>query len=203
MAFAIDQEHLPAVLTSHPMTDDEFAALCAEHPDLSIELSAEGELILMAATFSIPSFRNAEICRQLGNWAIRDGRGLASDSSGGFVLPNGARRSPDAAWTLKARAQQLDTIGREGFWHLCPDFVIELRSPSDRPRAIREKMQEWIANGTGLAWLIEPEERAITIYRTGREAEKLVGLNVLAGEGPVEGFVLELPDVWDPLREIN
>ncbi len=201
MSFAIDQEHLPAVLTSHPMTDDEFAALCSEHPDLFFEMTAEGELIVMPATFSIPGLRSAEILIQLGTWAKRDRRGLVSDSSTGFVLPNGARRSPDAAWTLKSRVQQLDPVEREGFWHLCPDFIIELRSPSDRPRAVREKMQEWIDNGAALAWLIEPRERAVTIYRPGRDAEKLVGIDSLPGEGPVEGFVLELPDVWDPLRD--
>ncbi len=201
MAFAIDREHLPAVLTSHPMTDAEFAALCSEHPDLSFEMTAERELIIMAATFSMPSLRNAEIGRQLANWAIRDRRGVVSDSSGGFVLPNGARRSPDAAWTLKTRVEQLEPAEREGFWHLCPDFVIELRSPSDRPRAIREKMHEWIANGAALAWLIEPADRTITIHRPGRDPEQLAGLDAMAGEGPVEGFVLELPDVWDPLRK--
>ncbi len=199
MAFVIDQEHLPAVLNSHPMTDAEFAALCDEHPDLFFEMTAEGELVVMPATFSIPGLRNAEIGGQLRNWAKRDRRGLVSDSSTGFVLPNGARRSPDAAWTLKSRVKQMDPAEREGFWHLCPDVVIELRSPSDRPRAAREKMKEWVANGAALAWLIEPAERAVTIYRPGREPEKLTGIDVLRGEAPVEGFVLELPDVWDPL----
>ncbi len=201
MAFAIDQEHLPAVLNSHPMTDDEFAALCSEHPDLFFEMTAEGELIVMPATFSVTGIRNAEIGCQLANWAKQDRRGFVSNSSTGFVLPNGARRSPDAAWTLKSRVQQLDPVEREGFWHLCPDFIIELRSPSDRPRAVREKMQEWIENGAALAWLIEPRERAITIYHPGRDPQKLVGIDSLPGEGPVEGFVLELPDVWDPLRD--
>jgi Uma2 family endonuclease len=126
---------------------------------------------------------------------------VVTDSSGGVVLPNGARRSPDAAWTLKSRVQQMNPAEREGFWHLCPDFVIELRSPSDRPRAIREKMEEWIASGAALAWLIEPAERAGTVYRPGRDAGKLVETDSLAGEGPVQGFVLELPDVWDPMRD--
>jgi Uma2 family endonuclease len=102
---------------------------------------------------------------------------------------------------LKSRVQQMSPASREGFWHLCPDFIIELRSPSDRPRAIGEKMQEWIANGAALAWLIEPDERAITIYRPGRDPEKLSGIDSLSGEGPVEGFVLDLPDVWDPLQD--
>ena len=201
MAFVIDQEHLPAVLTSHPMTDAEFAALGAEHPDLFFEMTAEGELVVMSATFSIPGLRNAEIGFQLKAWAKRDRRGWVSDSSTGFVLPNGARRSPDAAWTLKSRVKQMDPAEREGFWHLSPDFVIELRSPSDRPRAAREKMKEWIANGAALAWLIEPVERAVTIYRPGCEPERLTGLDSLPGQAPVEGFVLELPDVWDPLGD--
>ncbi len=181
------------------MTDGEFAELCTEHPDLFFEMTAEGELVVMPATFSIPGLRNAEICAQLRNWAKRDRRGVVSDSSTGFVLPSGARRSPDAAWTLKSRVKQLDPIEQEGFWHLCPDFVIELRSPSDRPRAAREKMREWIANGAALAWLIEPAERAVSIYRPDGEPEKRVSIDSLAGEGPVSGFVLELPDVWDPL----
>ena len=155
----------------------------------------------MAATFSIPGLRNAEIGGQLRNWAKRDRCGLVSDSSTGFVLPNGARRSPDAAWTLKSRVLQINPEEREGFWHLCPDFVIELRSPSDRPRAIREKMEEWIANGAALAWLIEPTEHAVTIYRPGRDPEKQMAIDSLPGEGPVEGFILELPDIWDPLRD--
>ena len=95
MAFVIDQEHLPAILTSHPMTDEQFARLCAEHPELFFEMTADGELIVMPATYSIPGLRNSEIIRQLGNWAMLDKRGVVSDSSTGFVLPNGARRSPE------------------------------------------------------------------------------------------------------------
>ncbi len=126
-------------------------------------------------------------------------RGVVSDSSTGFVLPNGARHSPDAAWTLKSRVQQLDPAVRERFWHLCPDFVIELRSPTDRPRAVREKMQEWIANGAQLAWLVEPAERSVTIFRPGREPVTVTAVDSIAGEGTVDGFVVALPLVWDPL----
>lgn len=199
MGFAIDQEHLPAILTSHPMTDQEFVRLCAEHPDLRFETTGEGDLIVMSHAFSLQGVRTAEIATQLANWALEDGRGVVSDSSTGFVLPNGARRSPDAAWTLKSRVQQLDPASREGFWHLCPDFIIELRSPSDRPRAVREKMHEWIASGAQLAWLIEPTERTVTIYRASGEPEIHSPAESIAGEGPVEGFVLSLPKVWDPL----
>lgn len=199
MAFAIDQEHLPATLNSHPMSDEEFAQLCSEHPDLLFEMSAEGELLVMPATYSIPGLRNAELNRQLGNWAIKDGRGVVSDSSTGFVLPNGARRSPDAAWTVTTRIAELDPASREAFWHLCPNFVIELRSPTDRLKTLHAKMQEWIDNGAELAWLIEPTERSLTIYRPAIPAETIYPGDTLAATAPAEGFLLQLHRIWDPL----
>ena len=201
MAFVLNQGYLPAVLNCPPMTDDAFARLCASHPDLHFEVSSEGELIVMPPTFSLPGLRNAELGAQLRNWALVDARGVVSDSSTGFVLPNGARRSPDAAWTLKSRIRQLPPEQFEGFWHLCPDFVIELRSPSDRPRALRLKMDEWIENGASLAWLLEPAERRVTVYRPDRAWEVLEAPETLRGEGPVEGFELQLARVWDPLAD--
>ena len=188
------------MLTCSPMTDAEFMSLCEEHPDLRFEMTADGEIIIMPPTFSIPSLRNAEIGGQLGNWARRDGRGFVSDSSGGFVLPNGARRSPDAAWISKPRFAQL--ADRDGFWRLCPEFVIELRSPSDRTRVIQEKMEEWIASGAELAWLIDPAKRSIAVYRPGVAPEIVAEADSIAGEGPVAGFVLELPAVWDPIGQV-
>ena len=199
MAFAIDLEHLPAVLTCGPMTDEEFAKLSSEHPDLFFEMTSEGELIVMPAAYSIPGLRNSRINLRLGLWADADRRGLVSDSSTGFVLPNGARRSPDAAWTSRERVAQLSPESRESFWRLCPDFVIELSSPSDRPRAVREKMLEWIACGAALAWLIDPLQRTVTVYRPGSDPEVLQGPESVAGEGPVAGFALGLAEIWDPL----
>jgi Uma2 family endonuclease len=192
MVLTIDEAFLPATLTAPPMTDEEFAALCAEHPDLSFEVTTGGELIVMPPTFTLTSARNSEISGQLRDWARRDSRGFATDSSGGFVLPNGARRSPDAAWTAKSRIQQLSKESRERYWHLCPDFVIELKSSTDRLRVLREKMREWIENGAQLAWLIDPENRSVELYRPHREAELLIGLDTLKAEGLVEGFVLDL-----------
>ena len=199
MAFLIDTEFLPATLTAHPMSDEEFAEFCSEHPDLFFEMSAVGELIVMAPTYSFTGARNARIVRRLDAWADLDGRGIACDSSTGFVLPNGARRSPDASWTLKSRIEQMDAGEREKFWHLCPDFVIELKSACDRPRAIHEKMTEYLANGTQLGWLIDPDTRSVSVYRQGGEVERLTGIESISGEGPVAGFVLELTSVWDPL----
>lgn len=124
---------------------------------------------------------------------------IACDSSTGFALPNGARRSPDAAWTLKSRVAQLDAASREKYWHLCPDFVVELQSSTDRPRILKDKMREWLANGAQLGWLIDPEHRSVAIYRPEGQAETHTGIESIPGEGPVAGFVLDLSFVWNPL----
>ncbi len=200
MTLVIDDAFLPATLSAHPMTDEEFAAFCAEHPDLFFEMTAEGEIIVMPPTYSLTGARGAEILGQLRAWAKRDGLGIGCDSSTGFVLPNGARRSPDTAWTMKSRIAQLDPAGREKYWHLGPDFVIELQSSTDRPRIVREKMREWIANGAQLGWLIDPDHRSVAIYRPNQsDAEIRTGIDSIAGEGPVAGFALDLSSVWNPL----
>jgi Uma2 family endonuclease len=201
MAFLVDEAHLPAILTVGPMTDQAFAQLCAEHPDLNLELSALGELIIMPQTYTWTGARNNEISAQLRNWARQDKRGIAFDSSTGWLLPNTARRSPDAAWILKNRIKDLDPAAFSRYWPVCPNFVIELRSQSDRPRALREKMSEWLANGAQLGWLIDPDARTVEIYRPGFEAETRGGVASVEGEGPVAGFVLDLLPVWDPLAE--
>jgi Uma2 family endonuclease len=199
MAFKIDESFLPATLTWPPMTDEEFAEFCAEHPDLFFETSAEGELIVMPPNYSLTGMRHSEILNQLKEWTRRDGRGAVTDAASGFVLPNGARRSPDAAWTLKTRIRDLDPRMIERYWHLCPDFVIEVRSPTDRLRVLREKMREWIANGATLAWMIDPENSSVEVYRPNAEPQLLAGPKSLTGEGQVEGFTLNLDPVWDPL----
>lgn len=201
MAFVIEEAHLPAVLTVGPMTDEGFANLCSEHPDLQFELSARGELILMPLTQTWTGARNNEISRQLANWARRDKRGVAFDSSTGWLLPNTARRAPDAAWVFKDRIRGLDPEAFSRFWPVAPNFVIELRSPTDRIRTLREKMEEWLAAGAQLGWLIDPETRTVEVYRPGREAEAITGTPSVRGEGPVEGFELDLAPVWDPLAD--
>ncbi len=199
MALVIEDQFLPATLSAPPMTDEEFERFCAEHPDLFFEMTAEGELVVMPPTHSYTSARNMKIAGRLDVWAEKDGRGVATDSSGGFVLPNGARRSPDAAWTSKTELDKLPAGGRNGYWHLCPSFVIELRSDSDRLRTLRSKMREYIENGAQLGWLIDPETRTVEIYRPGREPEVRKEIDSIAGEGPAEGFILDLRPVWEPL----
>ena len=198
MTLAIDDVFLPATLAPYPMTDEEFSAFCAEHPDLNFEMTAEGEMIVMAPTHFSTGNRNTQIVRQLANWAEQDTRGMVGESSTGFVLPNGARRSPDASWTRISRIAQLKPTDRDGFLHLCPDFVIELRSESDRMTRLRSKMGEYIANGSQLGWLIDPNTKSIEIYRPGRETEVRTEIQSIEGEGPVPGFVLLLERIWDP-----
>ena len=199
MPFLIEDAFLPATLTAPPMTDQQFADFCAEHPDLFFEMTAEGVIIIMPPNFSMTGVRNGEITGQLERWAATDRRGMVGDSSTGFVLPNGARRSPDTSWTARDEVRKLPPESREGYWHLCPAFVIELRSHSDRVPVLRAKMQEYIANGAQLGWMIDPETRTVEIYRPDREPELRTGSNSVSGEGPMEGFVLDLRAVWDPL----
>ena len=117
------------------------------------------------------------------------------------MLPNGARRSPDATWTLREKIQQLSQKSLEGYWHLCPDFIIELgnRKCPDRIRVLREKMLKWIANGAQLGWLIDSETKTVEIFRPDREPEVVAGPSHVKGEGPVESFTLDLLPVWDPI----
>jgi len=196
-------DYLPAILTVHPMTDEEFAEFCSEHPDLFFEMTADGELIVMPPNYSLTGARHREILEQLGLWAKHDGGGIVTDAAAGFVLPNGARRSPDAAWTLQSRVRQLDPKMIESYWHLCPDFVIEVRSRHDRLRVLRDKMKEWIMNGAQLGWLVDPERHAVEVYRPNCEAEVRTDVDSVDGEAPVEGFKLDLRRVWDPLVNLS
>jgi len=181
------------------MNDDEFGRFCNEHPDLSFEITADGELIVTPQTFTLTGARNNKIAYQLEGWSERDNRGLTFDSSTGWVLPDSSRRSPDAAWILKARIRQIDAQSRERFWHICPDFVIELRSSTDRLRILREKMLMWLSNGVQLGWLIDPERHAVEIYRPGTAPQILEPVDSVTGGDPVAGFTLDLRRVWDPM----
>ena len=180
-------------LWTGPLSDEQFWDLCAKYPDYDVEVSAEGEAIIMAPVGGWTGVRNSKITRQLDVWAEEDGRGVACDSSTMFVLPNGARRSPDASWVSNERLP----YNKEGSWLLCPDFVIELRSQSDRGLNLRRKMREWMENGAKLGWLVEPKSRTVVVYRPGREPETLVSPDRVLGEGPVDGFTLELNKIWE------
>ncbi len=180
------------------MTDEEFYDLCRANPDLRIEQTAEGEILIMPPTGGETGYQNHDLGWQLVSWARRDGRGRTFDSSTEFILPNGAKRSPDASWVERSRLARLTRAQKRKFLPLCPDFVVELTSPTHRLRAVQKKMREWVENGAQLAWLLDTDNRTAYIYRPGREPERLVAPKRLVGEVPVKGFVLDLTEIWDP-----
>jgi Uma2 family endonuclease len=183
---------------AQPMSDDEYFAFCAANPELRIERTAEGEIEIMPPTGFETGDRNAGLTTQLYSWARRDGRGRAVDSSVEYILPSGAARSPDASWVPRSRLAKLTPEQKKKFLRLCPDFVVELRSPSDRLRQVQAKMREWMDNGAKLGWLIDPEARTVYIYRPGQTTERLVDPRRVEGEPPVDSFVLEMVDIWNP-----
>jgi Uma2 family endonuclease len=198
-AASTDETDLPLVLRLKPvlnLSDDQLLALCEINHELWIERNARGELLLMPPVGSETGQEEGEITRQLGNWAKRDDSGVAFGPSAGFRLPNTAVRAADAAWIRHTRWEAVPPEERKKFAPLCPDFVIELRSPSDRLRDLQDKMEEWIANGAQLGWLLDPEPRHVYIYRPDQPAERLEDPDRLSGDPLLPGFVLDLREVW-------
>ncbi|MEG4864136.1 MULTISPECIES: Uma2 family endonuclease [unclassified Microcoleus] len=179
------------------LTSEQFYQLCESNPDLKLERSANGELIAMPPTGGETGKRNSKLNLQVGIWNEQTELGEVFDSSTGFTLPNKADRSPDASWVEKSRWQALTPEQREKFIPLCPDFVIELVSPSDSLKKTQEKMQEYIENGCRLGWLINRKKREVEIYRLGRSVEILQSPQTLSGEDVLPGFVLNLPKIWN------
>ncbi len=177
------------------MTDEQFFELCQINQNIQIERSAKGELVFMSPTGSEGDRRNFEIIVQLGIWTKQNGTGVGFGSSGGFTLPNGAVRSPDAAWISKTRWEQIDLELRKKFAPICPDFVVELRSETDNLQVLREKMTEYIHNGTELGWLIDPQQQKVYIYRRNNNVEELDCPSSLSGEDVLFGFILELKNL--------
>ncbi len=184
-------------LRSLRVTHQQFFQLCKDNPELRLELTAQGELIAMSPTGSKTGLRNTVIIRQLAEWAERDGNGVTFDSSAGFSLPNGAQRSPDASWLRKARWQALSPDEQESFAPLCPDFVVELRSPSDAVEVLKSKMSEYLDNGAELGWLLDPQTKRVYVYRPGTDVECLESPAKVKGDAPIEGFILDVEEVWD------
>ena len=182
---------LPATFTRPGLTEAQFLALSEKFPEAILEYTADGEVIIMPGTDPESGARGVDVVVQLSSWARAQGHGMVTGPDASFLLPDGSRRSPDAAWLDLARwkaAKRPDTR----FPIFVPEFVVEVRSPEQRARGQREKMEEYIANGVKLGWLIDPIERTVTIYRPGQAPEVLSNPASVPGEGPVAGFVLEL-----------
>ena len=204
---------LPATLELNiDLTDEQFFQLCQQNRDLRFERTASGELIIMPPTGSETSDRNADLTYQLRAWTRQNKLGKSFDSSGGFKLPNGAERSPDASWVKMERWNALTQAEKERFAPLCPDFVVELMSPSDSVEKTRAKMtsdpasakdardrarmREYLANGARLGWLINRQREQVEIYRLNREVEILSNPQTLSGEDVLPGFILDFAQIW-------
>ncbi len=178
------------------VSHEQFKQLAIVNRDLRLERSATGELIVMPPTGSNTGKRNADIEGQLWFWNRQTKLGVVFNSSTGFHLPNGADRSPDAAWVKLERWEALTPEEQEGFAPLCPDFVLELRSKSDNMEPLRAKMREYMENKARLGWLIDRKNKKVEIYRQGRDVEILDNPTTLSGEDVLPGFVLDLTEVW-------
>jgi Uma2 family endonuclease len=178
------------------LSDEQFEELCRNNRDLRFEQTVSGELIIMPPTGWETGNRNIEIAYQVQAWSRKVKTGKAFDSSTGFVLPNGAKRSPDAAWVHQERLDELNP-NPDKFLPLAPDFAIELRSASDNLQTVRQKMQEYMAVGVRLGWLINPQDKQVEIYRPNQPVEILQSPEQLSGETVLPGFVLDLKEIWD------
>ncbi|MEH2331059.1 Uma2 family endonuclease [Nostoc sp.] len=178
------------------LTDEQFFNLCQANRDLRFERTATGELIIMPPTGGETGNRNGRLNQQLFNWSDTDLTGIAFDSSTCFKLPNGADRSPDASWIKLERWDALTEEEKQKFPPICPDFVIELLSPSDSLKVAQEKMREYIDNGVRLGWLINRKSWQVEIYRQNQEVEVLESPVTLSGEDVLQGFILSLEAIW-------
>jgi Uma2 family endonuclease len=190
----------PLVLRLAPvidMSDEQFFDLCQLNRDLRLERTSQGDLVIMPPTGGETGRTNFKLTQVFGNWVDADGTGVGFDSSTGFALPNGAKRSPDLAWVKRDRWEALTPEQRKGFAPLCPDFVMELRSPSDALEYVQTKMQEYLDNDAKLGWLIDPIEKKVYTYRPQAAVECLDNPQTISGDPVLPGFVLELGRVWN------
>ncbi|OLP15420.1 hypothetical protein BST81_26450 [Leptolyngbya sp. 'hensonii'] len=185
--------YIPATLK---VTEDQFLEIVQANPELRLERTATGELLVMSPTGSEGGSYSAELTIDIGIWNRQANLGRVFDSSTGFRLPNGAIRAPDAAWVEQSCWKALTPQERQGFAPLCPDFVLELMSPTDRLEDLQAKMQEYLDNGSRLGWLIDPKTRQVEIYRPGRSVEILDQPAELSGETVLPGFVLDLHRIF-------
>jgi Uma2 family endonuclease len=180
------------------LDDDLFFAICQANREFRIERNAKGDIQIMPPTGGETGRKGSELIADLVVWARQDGRGIVFDSSTGFNLPNGAIRSPDAAWVHRERLASLTDKQKRGFMPLAPDFVVELASPADRVEELEDKMREYQANGVRLGWLILPDQRRVMVYRPNADPQRLDNPTELAGDPVLPGFALDVSRLFAP-----
>ncbi len=194
-------EILPIVLKLSPLielTEEQFAEFCGLNRDLRIERTANGELEIMSPTKGFTGATELDIAAQVREWNRRYRGGMAFGPSMGYTLPNGAVRSPDASWVSLSRLSDLTSEDENRFLPVCPDFVVELRSDTDRLNTLRAKMEEYMENGARLGWLIDPHDRRVYTYRSGQDVEILESPDSVSADPVLPGFTLKLREIWDP-----
>jgi Uma2 family endonuclease len=189
-------EKMEPLLPAPPVSDEQIIEFCRQHEGFRVERGVNGEMIVMSPAFSDTSGNNMELSTELNLWTRADGGGKAFDSSVGFTLPDGSMRNPDASWILLPRWNALTPEQKHSFAPICPDFVVELRSASDRLPELQAKMTMWTANGAELGWLIDPIRRVVEIYRHGEAPEVHENPTSVHGTGCVSGFCLVMERVW-------
>ncbi len=190
----------PIILNLKPfveLSDDQFYELCQNHRDLKFERTAQGELVIVTPVGGEGGSREADLIGDLVYWNRRTQLGKVFSSSTCFRLPNGADRSPDAAWIILERWNQLTPEQQKKFPPVCPDFAIELRSESDALESLQQKMQEYISNGLRLGWLVNSQDRQVEVYKANRVKRVLENPKQVDGEDVLPGFVFELSILWD------
>lgn len=178
------------------LTEEQFEELCRHNRDLKFEMSARGELIIVPPTSPESGWKNSDLTTEVTLWSRRDKTGIVFDSSTLFTFPNGAKRSPDVSWMTKEKWESLSRRERQKFSRVVPDFVIELRSPTDSLRDSQDKMAEYIENGVRLGWLIDLLEQKAHVYRANGEVEILDNPETVSGENVLPGFELNVREIW-------
>jgi Uma2 family endonuclease len=180
---------------SVPLTDDQFLRLCRDNGEFHFEMTARGDLIIMSPSNPDTDSENTKIIQRLANWAEKDGTGKCFGAAAIFILPNGAKRVPDAAWIPKDRWKNVTKGKKYGLPVICPDFIIELRSPSDRLRDVQEKMEEYVSNGTRLGWLLDPIENCAFVYLPGQPPKRIDNPAILSGDPVLPGFTFDFSEI--------
>ncbi|MDJ0577726.1 MAG: Uma2 family endonuclease [Xenococcaceae cyanobacterium MO_234.B1] len=184
-------------LSTEPITDELFQQLCTLNPELKLETNSQGELIIMSPTGSETGRRNLDLEGQFWYWNKQRKLGVVFDSSTGFTFPNGAKRSPDVSWITFDRWNSLTLDEKKGFAPIAPDFVLELMSPTDNLTTLQNKMKEYINNGVRLGWLINPEDKQVEVYSSGKAKEVLNHPNTIHNDEVLPGLVVELDTIWE------
>jgi Uma2 family endonuclease len=195
-----DEEESPNALFSEICRTEAFR-------HFRIEQDAEGNISIMAPTGGESSYQNTKITAQLDRWAEQDGQGKSFESNVLYLLPDGSKRSPDASWVSNERLKTISRKERREFLPIVPEFVIELKSPTDSFSRLQMKMQHWISNGVSLGWLIHPDKQTVLVYRKGSSEPQPITMRddpntLLPADGPVSGFVLDLKHVWLGLDQL-